>query len=65
MALHGGHSKAHNAPGGGLIIELYIPRAQASSLPISGQEAVSNTTLAARAALLSAQVYSVAGNTTE
>ena len=25
MALHGGHSKAHNAPDGGLIIELYIP----------------------------------------
>jgi two-component system OmpR family sensor kinase len=63
MALHGGHSKAHNAPDGGLIIELYIPRAQASSLPISGQEAISNTTLAARAALLSAQVYRIAGNT--
>ena len=65
MALHGGHTEAHNAPDGGLIIELYIPRAQASSLPISGQEAISNTTLGARAALLSARVYRIAGNTSE
>jgi two-component system OmpR family sensor kinase len=56
MALHGGHSKAHNAPDGGLIVELHLPQAAMPSGEILGEGATTNPTYIDRASLQSAQV---------
>jgi signal transduction histidine kinase len=42
MALHGGYSKAHNAPDGGLTMELHFPLAGMSLRPVPGMGATTN-----------------------
>jgi two-component system sensor histidine kinase CpxA len=61
MALHGGYSKAHNAPGGGLIVELHLPHAGMPLGPIPGKEAATNPVHVVPAALLSAKVAAETG----
>ena len=61
MALHGGYSKAHNAPDGGLIVELHFPHAGMPLGPIPGKEAATNTAHVVPAALLSAKVAAETG----
>jgi two-component system, OmpR family, sensor kinase len=56
MALHGGHSKACNAPDGGLIVELHLPLHRMPSGPIPGKGSTPNPTSAAPASLLSAHL---------
>jgi two-component system, OmpR family, sensor kinase len=54
MALHGGHSRARNAPDGGLIVELHLPHAIVPSEPLS--DAATDSNLVDQPVVLSAQV---------
>jgi two-component system OmpR family sensor kinase len=44
MALHGGYAEAHNAPDGGLIVELHFPHAGMASGSVAGREATTRPT---------------------
>jgi two-component system OmpR family sensor kinase len=46
MALHGGHSKAHNAPGGGLVVELHFPQTRMHSGSMARQGSGTDLTCA-------------------
>jgi two-component system sensor histidine kinase CpxA len=61
MALHGGHAKAHNAPDGGLIVELHFPQAEMPAMPLSGSRSTPNLGFIASASLPSAQFESSTG----
>jgi len=56
MALHGGYSKAHNAPDGGLIVELHLPHAGTALGSIPRREGATNRTGVVPQALPSANV---------
>jgi two-component system sensor histidine kinase CpxA len=58
MALHGGYAKAHNAPDGGLIVELHFPHAGMPSGSIAGREATTNPTCPVPEVLASSTVSS-------